>query len=228
MNPSTSPLPRFSPLTGVAGIGCVVAGLALDRAPTSQWPDAQITQWYGTHGRFLWFVSACFIALGAPLLIAFTAVVRDRLERSGASRFAGQLVSGAGLALAVTYLVGAGVYAAVPAAMTFSSAPAPDPSTSRYFLGASYGILVMFSAFAAALFATSVSVTALRTGGLPRWLAVAGNSCRGADAAERGDADGGHHVVVRRRQRRDVFAPPRRDRRSTRRSVGVISAIHTR
>ena len=174
MNPSTSPLPRFSPLTGVAGIGCVVAGLALDRAPTSQWPDAQITQWYGTHGRFLWFVSACFIALGAPLLIAVTAVVRDRLERSGASRFAGQLVSGAGLALAVTYLVGAGVYAAVPAAMTFSSAPAPDPSTSRYFLGASYGILVMFSAFAAALLATSVSVTALRTGGLPRWLAVAG------------------------------------------------------
>lgn len=174
MNTSTSPVPRFSPLTGIAGIGCVVAGLALDRAPTSQWPDAQITHWYSTHGRFLWFLSACLIALGAPLLIAFTAVVRQRLEDGGASRFAGQFVSGAGLALAVTYLVGAGVYAAVPAAMTFSSAPAPDPSTSRYFLGASYGILVMFSAFAAALFAVSVSVTALRTGALPRWLAVAG------------------------------------------------------
>jgi hypothetical protein len=175
MNSSVvAPPPRLSPLTGIAGVACVVAGLALDRAPTSQWPDAQITQWYSTHGRSLWFVSACLVALGAPLLLAFTAILRDRLDHSGASRLAGGLVSGSGIALAVTYLVGAGVYAAIPAAMTFSKAPAPDPSTSRYFLGASYGILVMFSAFAAALLAVTVSVTAQRTRALPRWLAIAG------------------------------------------------------
>jgi hypothetical protein len=71
-------------------------------------------------------------------------------------------------------LVGAGLYAAVPAARAFTAAPAPDAAVSRYLLGASYGTLVMFSALAAATFAAAVSVAGLRTGALPRWLAVAG------------------------------------------------------
>ena len=58
--------------------------------------------------------------------------------------------------------------------MTFTHSPAPTAAVSRYLLGASYGVLVMFSAFAAALVTLTVSVTALRGRALPRWLAVAG------------------------------------------------------
>jgi hypothetical protein len=165
---------RLAPLAGALGIGCVIAGLATDRAPTSSWSDARIEAWYGSHGNTGWLVSAYLIALGAPLLITFTAVVRQRLESCGASRSGCAMVSGAGSAFAVTLLVGAGLYAAVPAAMAFTHAPPPTAAVSRYLLGASYGVLVMFSAFAAAMFTLITSVLALRTRSLPRWLAVAG------------------------------------------------------
>lgn len=165
---------RFAPLTGLAGIACIVGGLASDRAPTSSWSDARIQRWYTTHGLGVWFLSAYLLALGAPLVLVFTAVVRERLRRAGAGRVATTVVSGSGVAFAVTVLVGAGLYAAVPAAMTFTHAPAPTAAVSRFLLGAAYGVLVMFSAFAAALFALAVSVTALRTRALPRWLAIAG------------------------------------------------------
>ena len=165
---------RLAPLTGLVAITCIIAGLATDRAPTSSWPDERIQAWYAHHDLGGWFVSAYLLALGAPLLLVFVAVVRDRLRRTGASAIACTIVTGSGTALAVTVLTGAGLYAAVPAAMTFTDAPAPPAAISRYLLGAAYGILVMFSAYAAALLALIVSITALRTGALPRWLAIAG------------------------------------------------------
>lgn len=165
---------RLAPLTGLAGILFVVAGLAADQAPTSSWPDARVEDWYATHGLAGWFVSAYLLALGAPLVLAFVTVVRDRLRKAGAGNIACDILLGSGIAFAVTILVGAGLYAAVPATMTFTSSPAPTAAVSRYLLGASYGVLVMFSAFAAALVALTVSVTALRTRALPRWLAIVG------------------------------------------------------
>jgi hypothetical protein len=165
---------RLAPLSGVAGIGCLVAGLALDRAPTSSWSDAHITAWYASHGNGGWLLSAYLIAAAAPFLLIFAAVVRDRLADAGASRRSQSVVLGSGTAFAVTALVGAALYAAVPAARVFSKAPAPSPDISRYMLGASYGTLVMFSALAAALFSATACVAALRGGAMPRWLAVAG------------------------------------------------------
>jgi hypothetical protein len=176
--PLTHPLPgraaRLAPLSGVAGIGCLVAGLAADRAPTSSWSDARIAAWYATHGNAAWLVSAYLIAAAAPFLLLFTAVVRERLAGAGASRAAQTVVIGAGVALAVTELVGAALYAAVPAARVFSRAPSPSADVSRYLLGASYGTLVMFSAFAAALFTAATCLASIRTRAVPRWLAVAG------------------------------------------------------
>jgi hypothetical protein len=167
-------LTRLAPLTGAAGIACAVAGLAMDTAPTSSWPDARITAWYAANGNGHWLLSAYLIAAAAPFLLLFTAVVRQCLARAGASSTSLSVVHGAGVAFAVTLLTGAALYAAVPAARVFAKAPAPSPDISRYLLGAAYGSLVMFSAFAAAVFVAAVSVAALRTGALPRWLAIAG------------------------------------------------------
>jgi hypothetical protein len=167
-------LTRLAPLAGVAGIACAVAGLALDQAPTSSWSDARITAWYAANGNGHWLLSAYLIAAAAPFLLLFTGVVRERLMRAGASATSTSVVLGAGTAFAVTLLTGAALYAAVPAARVFARAPAPSPDISRYLLGAAYGSLVMFSAFAAAVFAAAVSIAALRTRALPRWLAVAG------------------------------------------------------
>ena len=165
---------RLAPLSGVAGIACLVAGLATDKAPTSSWSDARITGWYATHGNGEWLVSAYLIAAAAPFLLIFAGVLRERLATAGASRVSRSVLLGSGTAFAVTALVGAALYAGVPAARVFAKAPAPTPDISRYLLGASYGTLVMFSAFVAALFAATVSIGSLRSGAIPRWLAIAG------------------------------------------------------
>jgi hypothetical protein len=165
---------RLVPLTGFGGIALLVAGLASDTAPTSSWPDARIRSWYHDHGNGPWLTSAYLLAAAAPLLLAFTSDLRQRAASAGAGNRAQSLLLGAGIAFAVTVLTGAALYAAVPAARVFNKAPAPDPSTSRFLLGAAYGDLVMFSAFAAALLTATISVIGLRHGVLPRWLAIAG------------------------------------------------------
>lgn len=165
---------RLAPLSGVAGIGFLVAGLATDKAPTSSWSDARITSWYATHGNAQWLVSAYLIAAAAPFLLIFTGVLRERLAAAGASRVSRSVLLGSGTAFAVTALVGAALYAGVPAARVFAKAPSPSPDISRYLLGASYGTLVMFSAFAAALFTATASIGSLRSRAIPRWLAIGG------------------------------------------------------
>ena len=165
---------RLAPLSGLAGIACLVAGLATDKAPTSSWSDARITQWYATHGNGEWLVSAYLIAAAAPFLLIFAGVMCQRLAAAGASRTVRSVLLGSGTAFAVTALVGAALYAGVPAARVFAKAPAPSPDISRYLLGASYGTLVMFSAFAAAVFAATLSIGSLRTRAMPQWLAIAG------------------------------------------------------
>ena len=167
-------LSRNAPLAGVAGIGCAVAGLAMDQAPTSSWSDQRITAWYAANGNGHWLLSAYVLAAAAPFLLLFTAVVRGRLARAGASPTSLSVVLAAGTAFAVMLMTGAALYAAVPAARVFAGAPAPSADISRYLLGAAYGSLVMFSALAAAVFAAAVSVAAWRTGALPRSLAVVG------------------------------------------------------
>jgi hypothetical protein len=165
---------RLVPLTGLGGIVLLVAGLASDTAPTSSWPDPRIRAWYDDHSNGPWLISAYLLAASVPLLLAFTAEIRRRAGLAGAGSRAESLLLGAGIAFAATILTGASLYAAVPAARVFNKAPAPDPSTSRFLLGAAYGDLVMFSAFAAALLAVTISVIALQHDLLPRWLAVAG------------------------------------------------------
>src|SRR4051794_41825970 len=98
--PARRSLPsRLAPLTGLAGIGCVVAGLATDQAPTSSWSDARISAWYATHGSGEWLLSAALIAAGAPFLLLFATTVADRLAAAGASARARALVVAAGPAL---------------------------------------------------------------------------------------------------------------------------------
>jgi hypothetical protein len=167
-------LRRLTPLTGLGGVALVIAGLAADRAPSSDWTDARIQSWYLHHGLGLWLLSAYLVAAGAPLLIAFVAELRQRFAAAGAGERAQSIALAAGIAWAVTLLAGAGLYAAVPAAMTFSDAPAPGADISRFTLGAAYGTIVMFSALAAALLAFTISVVSLRHRVLPRWLAIVG------------------------------------------------------
>jgi hypothetical protein len=165
---------RTAPLSGVLGLLLVVAGLATDRAPDSDWGDAQTQAWFATHGMGGWLVSAVLIALGGAVLLVFAAVLTARQEQVGAGPVTRHLTLLAGGAWALLTIMGGAGFGTIPLAHIFMN-PAP-PSTATYHVlgGLFYGLLVAFCALAASLLAVTLSVSALRTGLLPRWLAVAG------------------------------------------------------
>lgn len=169
-----SPIARLAPLSGLAAVGLIVVALFSDAGPTSRWTDARIENWYASHSITPWLLESYVLAFAAPLLLLFVATVGARLRGAGAGETALKVLNGGGSAFAATLLVGAGLYAAVPASMTFAGAPAPTAAVSRAMLGASYGILVMFMALAAALVTLTISVAALRARILPRWVAIGG------------------------------------------------------
>ena len=167
-------LQRLASLTGLLGPVFVIIGLATMDAPEASLPDAQIQQWFATHGLGHWFLSSLAVAIGGVFLLVFAAVAAARQEAVGAGPIGRHLTSVAATAWGLLVLVGASVYAAVPATHTFMSTQPPTADTYRYVGGIFYGTLVMFCALAAALLAATLSVTSLRTGLLPRGLAVAG------------------------------------------------------
>jgi hypothetical protein len=158
----------------VLGLALVVAGLASDRAPDSDWGDAQTQAWFATHGLGGWLVSAVLIALGGTVLLVFAAVLAARQEQVGAGPVTRHLTLLGGGAWALLTILGGAGFGTIPLAHVFMN-PAP-PSTATYHVlgGLFYGLLVAFCALAASLLAATLSISALRTGLLPRWLAVAG------------------------------------------------------
>lgn len=165
---------RTAPLSGVLGLVLVAAGLASDRAPDSGWGDAQTQAWFATHGLGGWLVSAVLIALGGTVLLVFAAVVAARQEQVGAGPIARHLTLLAGGAWALLTIMGGAGFGTIPLAHVFMNPEPPSTATYHVLGGLFYGLLVAFCALAASLLAATLSISALRTGLLPRWLAVAG------------------------------------------------------
>ena len=165
---------RLTPLTGVLGPLFVVLGLFTMNAPEASLPDADIEQWFATHDFTQWFLSAVAVAVGGLLMLVFAAVVAARQEEAGASAVGRQLTAAAGTTWGILTLVGASVYASFPVTHMFMGTQPPGADLFRYLGGVFYGTLVVFCALAAALLAITLSVTSLRTGLLPRSLAVIG------------------------------------------------------
>lgn len=165
---------RTAPLSGVLGLALVVAGLASDRAPDSDWGDAQTQAWFATHGLGGWLVSAVLIALGGTVLLVFAAVLSARQEQVGAGPVTRHLTLLAGGAWALLTILGGAGFGTIPLAHVFMNPEPPSAATYHVLGGLFYGLLVAFCALAASLLAATLSISALRTGLLPRWLAMAG------------------------------------------------------
>lgn len=165
---------RLAPLTGVLGPLFVILGLVTMDAPDASLPDADIARWFATHDLGQWFLSAVAVAVGGLLMLVFAAVVAGRQEEVGATPAGRQLTVVAGTAWGILTLMGASVYASFPVTHMFMGTQPPGVDLYRYLGGVFYGTLVVFCALAAALLAITLSVTSLRTGLLPRALAVIG------------------------------------------------------
>jgi hypothetical protein len=161
---------RLAPLSGLAGLLFVVLGLASDRAPDSSWGEARTHAWFVSHSLLPWLLSATFIAVGGVLLLVFAAVLTARQEQAGAGPIARNLTLVAGSAWGLLTMVGGAGFGTIPVARVFMNVEAPTANTYHVLGGLFYGVLVAFCAFAAALLALTLGLTARRTGLLPRWL----------------------------------------------------------
>src|SRR5689334_18531415 len=127
-----------SPRTSLAAaifVVTFVAGLLLVNNPDSDSSPATFAQWYAKSGnRVLLVLSAVLLSASALAWIVTVAGLRERVGDGAAARVA-TAASGASAALIG---VGATLLAAIPAAMTFGSAPAPSVDLERFLPQAGY------------------------------------------------------------------------------------------
>lgn len=167
-------LTRLAPLTGVLAIGAIVASLASDSLPDSTSDDMTLATYVAAHGAAGWFAMATGIAIGGALLLVFTAVVDARLAEAGVGPITRGVAQTPGTAWGTLVLLGGALEGVVPIKLIFYSPGAPSAALYPYLNAMSYSVLVSVCAYAAALLTVALSVAALRTGVLPRWLAVVG------------------------------------------------------
>jgi hypothetical protein len=118
---------------------------------------------------------ALSIAIGGLLLLVFTQLLRDRLQRPGtAEATLSRTMGSLGTLVATMCVVGAALFAAVPVGRFFEHSPAPDANTYRYLMAASASVLVIFVSVAAAALAATTAVLGLQAHTMPRWLGYAG------------------------------------------------------
>ena len=159
----------IGPLAGAL----LLAGLFENNIETSA-SNQRIADWLASTGHTAWMAHAFAEVLAGVLLVAFGHALRWRLGGEYADSALARTVSSMAGLLGGMIVVGAGLFAAVPVGAVFESAPAPDPSTYRYLMGAAASLLVIFASVPAAGLAAATALLGLRAGTAPRWLAYTG------------------------------------------------------
>ena len=125
---------RWSPLTGVLAVACMVIAFAIaGSSPSSDDSDAKITSYYTSHSHQVRQIAGLLVFLaGVLLLIAFFAVLRARLlEAEGRPGRAAALAFGAGVASAALWFVAVSLFVAPALAANDTSRFTLDPDTFR-------------------------------------------------------------------------------------------------
>ena len=160
---------RLAPLTGVVSVAIIVAVFAIGgNTPEGEDGAAKVQAFYIKH-HDKHAALAFILALAVPFLLFFVSSLRSDLRRAGGT---GQLANAA-FAGGVLAAVGFGILASVHLALAESAAHARTIGTTQTlnvldgndFIPAAAGIAVL-------VFAAGAS--AIRHGGLPKWLGWVG------------------------------------------------------
>jgi hypothetical protein len=167
--------------TGILGI--VFVGLSLLWAallisadpPPWDSSDREVTAFFADGGKRAQLLTAAVaLALAGVILVAFAAGFRRVLLRGeSAQRWLADAAFGGGVAMAALLFVKNAILGAVPIAAEFSDDFVVDPGAYRALEAVQTGVLIQ-EGFAAAVLIGGASLYALRTGALPRWLAISG------------------------------------------------------
>lgn len=166
------------PFPGIAYAVLVVTGvLMLVREEIDGATDDQIVTYYGDSGnRTVEMIGSFAIVLGGLAFLWFLASLRTRLRSvESDSTVLSDLAFGAGVA-ATTLLLGATVLlSATSSTIAISSGFVVDPNTARLAVAAGY-LFLIGAVLMNCVVVAATSMLALRSDGLPNWLAWLGGS----------------------------------------------------
>ena len=167
--------PRAAGIAGLLFAALFIGSILLVRGqPAAESSTAQIAEWYlrGDSKRIA-FVSLYLAPFAGITFLWFIAVIRSHVgDRE--DRFFATVFLGSGL-LFVAMLFAAAAAAGAPLlAVKYQGAPLPTPDAIGLARALAYTFLYVYGVRAAAVFMISVSMLALRTGSLPRWLVIVG------------------------------------------------------
>jgi hypothetical protein len=167
--------PRAAGIAGLLFAALFIGAILLVRGqPAAESSPAEIAEWYlRDDSKRVALVSLYLAPFAGIAFLWFIAVIRSHVgERE--DRFFATVFLGSGL-LFVAMLFAAAAAAGAPLlAVKFQGAPLPSPDAIGLARALAYTFLYVYGVRAAAVFMISVSMLALRTGSLPRWLVIGG------------------------------------------------------
>jgi hypothetical protein len=169
---------RTPAAAGVAGLVFAAlfaaAVVLLHQQPARGSTPAQVAAWYtGGHARTLGLVGLYLVPFAGIAFLWFVAAVRHRIGAYEDRFFATVFLAGGILFVGLLYAAAAAAGAPL-AAVRFQDAPPPSPDVIVFARGLGYTLLYVYAIRAAAVFMIVSSTIGLRTGTLPRWLALLG------------------------------------------------------
>jgi len=163
---------------GIAGIAFAVlfslSLILLRRHPAADSSAAEIARWYlGTTGKRVTLVGLYLVPFAGIAFLWFTAAIRHNTAALRDRFFDTALVGSALLFIAMLFASGA-AGGALFAAVEFRHAPVPSPDAVGVARAFAYTFFFVYALRAAAVFMIVTSTVGLRSGVVPRWLAVSG------------------------------------------------------
>ena len=162
---------RWAPLTGVVFVALWIPAFTLLAGGPENPSDAEIVAYYADDANRGQDATSFFLIAAASLVfVGFLAVLRDRMAR-GVDR-AGSLTTfafGGGLAAATLWIVAGVFWMAIAYTENETTEFVLDPDTERLVSEMAY-LLFVTGTYATIPVVLGTSVSALRTGVLPKWL----------------------------------------------------------
>jgi hypothetical protein len=171
----------WTPLAGVLAAVTFVAGLlCIVSSPDNSDSDAKVLAWYADQGhRLTNLIGAYLLAACGLFILWFGAGLRQRLRAAeGPGGRLSSVALGGAILLAGMLWVGAAAAAAISGAKSFGGVRGPESAdVARFLPQVGYAAILLFGMFGAIALIDAASLVALRTGVLPRWLALLGLLC---------------------------------------------------
>jgi hypothetical protein len=172
--------PRVQKWGAVAGLGFsvlfVLRFLAFLDTPDNDAPTSEWLEYFQDSGnRALSIAGAYVMVFSALAFLCFVWALRARLRSAESDGLAlSTLVFGSGVAFVTMLLASSAAMATVPAGIEFGDVPVVDGEFARQMEQLGFSFLLLCGLFVVGVAIAATSASALRSGVLPRWLAISG------------------------------------------------------